>query len=199
MAKITDIDITSLLFQEGSVPSTPASTKWRAYFKTTGMFVVDDVGTETGPLGAAGVPTFVGARAYNSTTQSVNSASLTAITLDSEDFDTNSIHDTGSNTSRLTASHTGYWLVRGSTTIAAGGSSAQKSIMLSKTGTLVRGSSVNVENNTALRLVTVAVVSLTASTDYMEMKVYQATGSARNVGSTTSEEMSVLEMYRIGT
>lgn len=53
MAKITDIDITSLLFQEGAAPSTPASTKWRAYFKTDGLYYKDDAGTETGPLAAA--------------------------------------------------------------------------------------------------------------------------------------------------
>lgn len=54
MAAINAIDITSLTFQEGSVPSTPAATKWKVYTKTTGLFVVDDAGTETGPLGAAG-------------------------------------------------------------------------------------------------------------------------------------------------
>lgn len=54
MAKINEIDITSLIFQEGSVPSTPAATKWKSYFKTTGMFVVDDAGAETGPLAAGG-------------------------------------------------------------------------------------------------------------------------------------------------
>lgn len=53
MGKVNDATITSLLFQEGSVPTTPASTKWKAYFKTTGLFVVDDAGAETGPLAAA--------------------------------------------------------------------------------------------------------------------------------------------------
>lgn len=57
MAAIDDIDITSLLFQEGSAPTTPASTKWRAYFKTDGLYVIDDAGTETGPLGSASAPT----------------------------------------------------------------------------------------------------------------------------------------------
>lgn len=53
MAKINEVDITSLIFQEGSVPATPAATQWKAYFKTTGLFVVDDAGAETGPLVAA--------------------------------------------------------------------------------------------------------------------------------------------------
>jgi hypothetical protein len=54
MAKISDVDVTSLLFQEGSAPATPAATKWRAYFKTSGLFYKDDAGTETGPLAASG-------------------------------------------------------------------------------------------------------------------------------------------------
>lgn len=41
--------------EEGSTPSTPGTGKWKLYFKSTGIFIVDDAGTETGPLGEAGV------------------------------------------------------------------------------------------------------------------------------------------------
>lgn len=54
MAKINEIDITSLTFQEGSAPATPASTKWKIYTKTDGLYYIDDAGSETGPLGAGG-------------------------------------------------------------------------------------------------------------------------------------------------
>lgn len=54
MAKINEVDITSLLFQEGAAPATPASTKWRLYTKTDGLYVIDDAGAETGPLGTGG-------------------------------------------------------------------------------------------------------------------------------------------------
>jgi hypothetical protein len=40
-------------FAEGSAPTTPASTKWRVYFKTDGLYYIDDAGTEIGPLAAA--------------------------------------------------------------------------------------------------------------------------------------------------
>jgi len=40
----------SVLFAEGSVPSTPAAGFWRAYFKTDGMYVIDDAGVEYGPI-----------------------------------------------------------------------------------------------------------------------------------------------------
>jgi hypothetical protein len=54
MAKINEIDITSLTFQEGTAPATPASTKWKIYTKTDGIYVIDDAGAETGPLGTGG-------------------------------------------------------------------------------------------------------------------------------------------------
>ena len=50
MATIDAIDITSLNFQEGSAPGTPSSTQWKQYTKTDGLYVIDDAGTETGPL-----------------------------------------------------------------------------------------------------------------------------------------------------
>lgn len=50
MAKISGIDIPELTFQEGSAPTTPASTKWKVYAKTDGLYFMDDAGTETGPL-----------------------------------------------------------------------------------------------------------------------------------------------------
>lgn len=53
MAKLSGITATSITYQEGSAPSTPASTKWVSYFKTDGQYYKDDAGVETGPLGAA--------------------------------------------------------------------------------------------------------------------------------------------------
>lgn len=54
MAKITDVDITSLLFDDqGSAPTSPAATKHRLYFKSDGPYYVDSGGTATGPLATA--------------------------------------------------------------------------------------------------------------------------------------------------
>lgn len=51
MAKISDVEIPSLLYDEqGSDPTTPASTLWRLYFKATGLFHRDDAGTVSGPM-----------------------------------------------------------------------------------------------------------------------------------------------------
>lgn len=51
----------SVLFAEqASAPTTPGTGLWRAYFKSDGLYIVDDAGTETGPLSTGGsLPTLV--------------------------------------------------------------------------------------------------------------------------------------------
>lgn len=47
---------------QASAPSTPDTGKWKLYFKSTGLFYVDDAGTEYGPLidaGSAGLANVV--------------------------------------------------------------------------------------------------------------------------------------------
>ena len=51
---------------------------------------------------APSTPTFVGASASASTGQSLLAYTLTALTLDTENYDTNTFHSTSSNTSRFT-------------------------------------------------------------------------------------------------
>ena len=52
-----------------------------------------------------------GARVYNNAHLSANHDSYTALTFNSEDYDTDSIHDTGSNTGRLTCRTAGKYLI----------------------------------------------------------------------------------------
>lgn len=55
MTKASDNEFPSVLFDEqASAPATPATGFWRAYFKSDGLYVIDDAGTETGPLAVAG-------------------------------------------------------------------------------------------------------------------------------------------------
>jgi hypothetical protein len=94
MAKINEVDITSLTFQEGSAPSTPASTKWKAYFKTTGLFIIDDAGVETGPFAAAGTPIVHGWLARHSADQAFNTSTETDMVYDTDTVDTDAYHFT---------------------------------------------------------------------------------------------------------
>lgn len=39
-----------IMTEEGSTPATPSTNKWKVYFKSTGLYIIDDVGTEIGPI-----------------------------------------------------------------------------------------------------------------------------------------------------
>ncbi|MBT4585876.1 hypothetical protein HN960_05420 [Candidatus Peregrinibacteria bacterium] len=43
-----------IVVEEGSTPTTPASTKWKLYPKSDGIYALDDAGVETGPFGVGG-------------------------------------------------------------------------------------------------------------------------------------------------
>lgn len=43
-----------IMQEEASTPSTPSSGKWKAYFKSDGLYILDDAGNVEGPLGAGG-------------------------------------------------------------------------------------------------------------------------------------------------
>lgn len=111
--KLSAAEIDSLLLAEqGAAPTTPASGYGRLYIKSDGLYFVNDAGAETGPLGAAsGAASFVGAKATKSAVQSISTGTWTAVTFPAEAFDTSAIHDTASNTSRLTVpgGMGGYW------------------------------------------------------------------------------------------
>lgn len=71
--------------------------------------------TYTGPIGGGGIGggaiTFSGSRVYNSGTQTINDSTETALTFDSERYDTDAYHSTSSNTSRLVAPVSGYYRI----------------------------------------------------------------------------------------
>lgn len=55
MAKASDNEFPSVLLDEqASAPTTPATGFWRVYAKSDGLYIVDDAGAETGPLGTGG-------------------------------------------------------------------------------------------------------------------------------------------------
>ena len=58
------------------------------------------------PRSSGGAAAFSGARVFDSGTQGVTGPGTTVLTFDSERYDTDAYHDTGSNTSRLTAPST---------------------------------------------------------------------------------------------
>ena len=46
----TEFDQALLIDELSDDPATPASTKWKLYFKPDGLYHIDDAGTVVGPL-----------------------------------------------------------------------------------------------------------------------------------------------------
>lgn len=123
-------------------------------------------------------------RAYNNAVlPATNSANYT-LTLNSERFDNASIHDTGTNTSRLTipAGHGGKWLFGGSLYFTASAVGNYRSSWISVNGATriiqVEGP-INGTVNTGAG--PVSMYSMVA-TDYAELVVFQDSGGPLNVG-----------------
>jgi hypothetical protein len=122
-------------------------------------------------------------RVTNTAAQSISTATNTALTWDTENFDTDTLHSTVSNTSRLTASVTGKWRVNGSAMFAASGTGS-RNIFIRKNGST---------NYADIYMPSIAgdpftlsisdTIDLTAG-DYVELVVWQNSGGALNVGST---------------
>lgn len=88
MAKISEIEITKLLMDEGAAPSTPAATNVAIYAKADGLiYSKDDAGTET--LMSSGSAAGVGNlwTMSKSASQTLTSNTLTQITFDVSQID----------------------------------------------------------------------------------------------------------------
>jgi hypothetical protein len=159
--------------------------------------------------GIPGVPAsvsaaaFAGARAYNNGTQSIPNTTDTALTFDTEDYDTDGYHSTSANTSRMTipTGKAGKYLVHGHTTYAVGNTTGDRILVIRKNGSDVPGSGVSVVPHTGsvlLRLDTTAIVDLAVG-DYVEAFAFQSSGGNLNAGATTGGDSSSLEIALLGT
>lgn len=211
----------SSVIQSGTRAAQPAATAVAAgvlYFVTdegelersTGaawvQVAVNETGHDTldhtGLTGVGGSSTYVGARVYNNTTQSITSATWTALTFNSEEFDSDAFHDTVSNTSRLTVptAKNGKYLLEAHGAFAVA-NVGQRWMKFRKNGTTELRGTVNMNNNggSALTIITSSMVVDLVATDYVEVMVFQDHGSAVNIGSATTEYQSAFSISRLGT
>jgi len=144
---------------------------------TNNQTLVADSSTATGLkwATASSTPTASGCQLRKSADQNITNNTLTTLTFDAEDFDTNSYHSLVTNTERITVPSTGYYLVNLQVMFATN-TSGYRQIGLFKNGTRL-----NYQNAFATNGSTEAInvfnlmLSLTAS-DYLEIKVIQNSG-----------------------
>lgn len=89
---------------------------------TDGLNVGTATGAVAGEIKASGAirqSTAIGARVYNDAATTLTTGVVTILTFNQERFDTDSIHDTSSNSSRLTCKTAGVYAIYGSASFAA--------------------------------------------------------------------------------
>ena len=139
-----------------------------------------DTWDHTGLTGVSGTPAFVGARVYNSANISIaTSGTSQALTFNSERYDTDSIHDIGSNTSRLTIPSDGTYLITAHVQFGASATGAR--------GLGIRlGGSTNIAWHTqpaaasGTTIVSLSTVYQFTATQYVELMAFQTSGGALN-------------------
>lgn len=182
-----DARIPRIIFEEqGSDPaSPPAAGHWFAYLKSDGLYLEMSDGTVIGPLGAGGggggAPD-KGARVYNSSNLTTSDMADKKLTFDSERWDTDSMHSTVSNTSRLTVVTAGKYLLTGTAEFdynAGAPSILRLSIKLNNSAFIARVAvDASLYSSTVL---TVSTMYDLSAGDYVELVAYQNTGGALDI------------------
>ena len=156
---------------------TDASTTL-AVASTAGYLLTVDSAEATGlkwaaPAGAS----FAGASAYKSANQNIDSDTYTAITFNSEDYDTDTYHDTSSNTSRFTipSGKGGKYLLSGAVSWAASNAGTFRLVVVYKNGSIFNQIAQFAGTNDGTIQPFACVYNLVA-TDYLEVFVRHNTG-----------------------
>lgn len=138
------------------------------------------------------------ARAMHSANQAIATGTVTVLAFDSETFDTDTIHDTVTNNSRLTAKTAGRYRITASAEFAANATGV-RSLLLRTNGTTTTIGAVRVPNAGAAD---VTIVECTTTwtfsvNDYVEVFAYQTSGGNLNVNASGSYS-PVFQMEWIG-
>jgi hypothetical protein len=141
--------------------------------------------------------TAIGARAYNSANLSLNNNTITVLTLDSERWDSDTIHDTSSNTSRLTCKTAGKYIVTGNVSFASNATGERVAYINLNGATNAAISKTNAaQTASAPTVLTVTTIMDLAVNDYLELAALQNSGGSLNVlnAANYSPEFSMVWM-----
>ena len=178
---ITNSMATAIDAKGDLIVGTGADTFSRLAVGTNGQVLTADSSEATGLKFAtpASGSTFVGASVSNSTTQAISNNTHTAVTWDTEEFDTDAFHSTSSNTSRFTipAGKGGKYLFNCSVRWD-NNSSSDRILEIYKNGTIFAVLDVLTGNYPGYMIS--RTLNLVA-TDYVELYVYQNSGGSRTL------------------
>ena len=127
--------------------------------------------------------TFVGCGVKKTTDQSLSSSTYTVLSWDSENFDTDTMHDNSTNNTRITIAtgKAGYYLLSGSISFGSNGT-GNRIVRSYKNGSDFRWLAAVAASNTGNFTVVPFSQTLSLSAgDYLEIYAFQSSGGALNV------------------
>jgi hypothetical protein len=141
------------------------------------LYYMDDGGTKYNLVNPD-----IGARVFNSANISISTGTDTALTFNSERFDTDTIHSTVSNTSRLTANTAGKYLIIGNIQWAAEADQRTIARIRLNGSTIIGNDDRHVDDVTSEVLGNnVSTIYDLAANDYVELIAFQNTAATLNV------------------
>ena len=144
--------------------------------------------------GGTGVATTNSVRATNATDDSVVDNTPTAIEFDTDTHDTNTMHDTGSNTTRLTAIVAGTYVICGSVTFAGGATGTYRTAAIKLNGLTYLAKAGRIVT-TGVESLSVTAIAQLAANDYVELEAFQNSGTSLAINFTS--EPIFLSMVRV--
>lgn len=128
--------------------------------------------------------TFSGARVRSTSPQVIPNTTYTTLTFGTEEYDTNSYHDTGSNPERLTVPSDGYYTIGTIIGFATWAGTSRMIVLLKKNGLTLHELFDVYVNSTSEPSITLSVDVKAFANDYFELQVFQDTAASRNVSAT---------------
>jgi len=177
--------------------SSTTNTNTRLGIGSTGQVLTVAGGVPSWATPTASTPAFVGVSCTNTagTTQSISTATWTAITFNAEDFDTDSFHSTSSSTSRITipAGKAGKYLLTSHVYLDSSSGTGRRFGSFYKNGAEAQVARVEVavSTGTYIGMVNTIILNL-AVADYVEVYFYQSSGGTL---STAGEVCSFQAQY----
>jgi hypothetical protein len=177
---------------------TAADTVARLGIGTAGQVLKVNSGATAPEWGAAGGASFVGCSIYKSGTQSLANDTVVTVTWDSEYYDTDAIHSTSSNTSRLTvpAGLGGKWELMCSLSFAAATQGAYRSLRVLKNGSAINFFDGAPAGSTSQTSISYSNIFDLVATDYIEVTADQNSGGTINLSGGTGR--SFLNFTKVG-
>lgn len=131
---------------------------------------------------------------WRSAAQAIATSTVTAITWDTELYDTDAMHSTSSNTARLTAPVAGKYHISGTAQFAANATGFRAAWLRINGSTLIDADQDGAPVASADCFLHVSRDWLFAAADYVELVVEQSSGGSLNFGGTTISDAG-LQMH----